>query len=108
MILGKAPGSRRRATILTEHLLQQALVSPRAVEQGQRNWAESQPNPSAPPSPAGARVTSDSPSAVSSVDYNSQPVCAERPVTMGEHEYAHGSELLDATYPLGLEQSFST
>jgi hypothetical protein len=131
VILGKAPGSRRRATILTEHLPQQAPVSPPAVEQDQQNRAESQPNPSALLSPAGD--TSVSPRAVSSTDHNRQPVYAEQTVTMDEHEYAHGPELLDATYILamllsaearaepmsdlnislqggqfGLEQSFST
>jgi hypothetical protein len=99
MILGKAPGSRCRATILAEHLQQQAPVSPPAVEQDQQNRTESQPNPSAQPSPASARVTSISPLAVSSVDNNSQPVYA---VTMDEHEYAHGSEFLDAIYHLAL------
>jgi hypothetical protein len=33
------------------------------------------------------------------VDNNSQPVYA---VTMDEHEYAHGSEFLDAIYHLAL------
>jgi hypothetical protein len=105
MILGKAPGSRCRATIITEHLPQQPPVLPPTVEQGQHNWAESQPNPSTStqPSPAGARVTSISPPAVSSmssVDHNSQPVVYA--LTIDEHEYAHGSEFLDATYRLAL------
>jgi len=132
MILGKAPGPRRRATLLTEHLPQQPPVSSPSVEQDEQIWAESQPNPSASPFLAGARVASVSPPTVSSVDYTPQPVYAEETVTMDEYEYdcAHGSELLDPTYPLamllsteeraepmnvslqddqfGLEQSFST
>ena len=100
MILGKAPGPRRRATIRTEHVPQQPPVLPPAVERDQQNWAESQPYPLAPPSPAGARVTSVLPHAVSPVDYNSQPVHAEQIVMMdGEHECAHRSIL-------GLEQKF--
>ena len=100
MILGKAPGSRCRATIITEHLPQQPPVLPPTVEQDQQNWAESQPNPSTQPSPAGARITSISPPAVSSVDNNSQP--AVHALTIDEHEYAHGSEFLDTTYHLAL------
>ncbi|KAF8496789.1 hypothetical protein F5888DRAFT_365132 [Russula emetica] len=107
-ILGKPAGSRRRATIRTEHLPQQPSVSPPAVEQDQQNLAESQPNPSAPPSLAGARDTSVPPPAVSSVDYNSQPVYAEQIVTMDEHEYAHGSEVLDSTYPVAAAMLLST
>jgi hypothetical protein len=100
MILGKAPGSRRRATILTELLPQQPPVSSLTVEQDQQNWAGSQRNPSAPLSPAPAGDASVSPPAVSSVGYNSQPVYAEQTVTMDEH--AHGSEFVDASYPLGM------
>jgi hypothetical protein len=107
VILGKAPGSRRRTTTLTEHLPQQPPVSPPAVEQDQQNWAESQPNPSVPPSPAPAGVSSVSPPSVSSVDYNSQPVYAEpeQTVTMmdeDKHEYAPRPEFLDATYHLAM------
>jgi hypothetical protein len=110
VILGKAPGSRRRTTTLTEHLPQQPPVSPPAVEQDQQNWAESQPNPSVPPSPAPAGVSSVSPPSVSSVDYNSQPVYAEpeQTVTMmdeDKHEYAPRPEFLDATYHLAMLSS---
>lgn len=103
MILGKAPGSRCRATIITEHLPQQPPVLPPTVEQVQQNRVESQPSPSTQPLPAGARVTSISPpavSSVSSVDHNSQP--AVHAFTIDEHEYAHGSEFLDTTYRLAL------
>jgi hypothetical protein len=72
LILGKAPGSRGRATIRTEFELipQQPPVSPPAVEDPQ-NWAVSRLYLPAPPSLAGARVTSVSQLAVSSGDYNS-------------------------------------
>jgi len=98
MILGKAP-PRRRAYIPTEHVPQQPPVLPPAVERDQQNWAESEPNPLAPPSPTGARVTSISPHAVSLVGYNSQSVCTEQTVIMDGHEYPHGSFI-------GLEQVF--
>ena len=52
--------SCRRATILIEYVPQQLPVS---------------------------RVISGSLSAVSSMDYNSQPVYAEQTVTMGKHKY---------------------
>ena len=94
MILGKAPGSRCRATIITEHLPQQLPVLPPTVEQDQQNWAESQPNPSAPPFPIEARDTSVSPPAVPFMDCKMQPVYAEQTATMDEHEYTHGSEVL--------------
>jgi hypothetical protein len=97
MILGKAPGPRRRATIRTENVPQQPPGLPPAVERDQQNWAESQPYSLAPPFPAGARVTSVFPHAVSPVGYNSRPVYAEQTVTMDEHECAQGSFL-------GLEQ----
>jgi hypothetical protein len=61
MILGKAPRARRKAVILAGHLPQQPPVSPPVVNQ--QNWAESQPNSSAPPSPTGARDISVSLSA---------------------------------------------
>ena len=93
LILGKAPGPRRGATIRAEHVPQQPPVSPPAVEQDQQNWAESQPYSSTPPPPAGARVTSVSPHAVSVVDYNLQLICAEQTVMMDEHEHASGSAL---------------
>ena len=100
-ILGEAPGRRRRrrkALILTERLPPQPPVLPPAVEQGQHKWAEFQPNPPGrtAPSPAGARVTSVSPPAVSSMDYNSQPVYVERTV-MKEHEYVHTHAMLLST-----------
>jgi hypothetical protein len=98
IILGKAPGPRRGASIRTEHVPQQPTVSPPAVEQDQQNWAESQPYSSAPPS-AGTRVTSVSPHPVSTVDYNLQPVYAEQTVMIDEHEFAHESFF-------GLEQRF--
>ena len=96
VILGKAPGSRRRATILTEHIPQQQQqqpISPPTIGQDQHNWAESQPNPSAPPFSTGARDTSVSSPAVPFMDCNSQPVYAEQTVTMGEHEYTHRLEV---------------
>ena len=99
-ILGRAPRPRRRAIIRTERVPQQPPFSPPAVEQDQQNWADSRPNPLAPPSPAGARVTSVPARAVSPVGCNSQPVCAKQTTTMNEHEYAHGLFL-------GLDQSFS-
>lgn len=105
LILGKASGSRRRATITTEHSPQQPPVLPPAVEQDQQNWAKSRPNPSAPPSPAGARATSVPPPAVSFVDHNWQPVYAGQTVTMNEHEYTPGSEALDAAYRLAMPLS---
>jgi hypothetical protein len=110
-ILGKALGSRRRATILTEYLPQQPSVSLPAVEQGQQNRTESQPNPLAPPSesPAPAGVTSVSPPTGSSGDYNSQPFYAEQTVTMEEH--AEPMNDLDISFQGGqfeLEQSFFT
>jgi hypothetical protein len=71
LILGKAPGSRGRATIREFELIpQQPPVSPPAVED-QQNWAVSRMYSPAPPSLAGARVTSVSQPAVSSGDYNS-------------------------------------
>jgi hypothetical protein len=98
MTPGKAPGSRCSATVLTKRLRQQSPVSPPAVGQGQQNWAGIQPYSSALPSPSRARDTGAFPRAVSSVDYNLQRVYAEQTVTMGEREYTHGSEVLDATY----------
>lgn len=104
LIIGKAPRSRRRVTIATEHLPQQPPVSPPAIEQDQQNWAESQSNPLAPPSPAGARCTSVLPPTVSSVGYNSQHVYAEpeQTVTMDKHEYAHGTKFPGDPYPLAM------
>jgi hypothetical protein len=102
MILGKAPASRRRATNLTVHLPQQPPVAPPAVEQDQKNWTESQPYPSAPPSPAGARDTTVFPPAVSHVGCNSQAVYAEQTITMDENEYGHGSKFPDAICPLAM------
>jgi hypothetical protein len=54
MILGKAPGPRRRATIRTGHVSQQPPVLPPAIEQDQQNWAgstatHSPSNPETPP-----------------------------------------------------------
>jgi hypothetical protein len=104
-ILGKAPGSRCKAIIRTEHSPQPPPLSPPAVEQNQQIWAESQPNPSPLPSPTGAGVTGVSPPAVPSVNYNWQPVYAGQTVTMDEHEHAHRSELNDATYLLAMPPS---
>jgi hypothetical protein len=101
VILGKAPGSRRRASILTEYFPQQPPLSPPAVEQDQQNWAESQPNPSAPPSPAPAGVTSVSPPAVSYVTY---PLAMLQSIE--EHAEPMNNSLQDGQF--GLEQSFST
>lgn len=96
MILGKASGSRRRGTILTEHL-PQLPVSPPVVEQEQQNWAESQSYHSAPPSRAGARVTSGLPARCVKCQLWTT-ICSSS--MHSEHEYAHESEFLGATYPL--------
>jgi hypothetical protein len=103
VILGKAPVSRRKST-LTEHLPQQPPVSPPPVGQDQQNWAEPQPNPSTLPSLVPAGSTSVSPPAVSSVDYNSQPIYAEpeQIVAMNEHEHAPESEGFDTTHHLAM------
>ena len=99
LILGKAPDSRGRAIISTEYVPQQPPGSPPAVqiEQGQQNRDKSEPYPSTPPSPTGARVTSVSPPAVSSVNYHSQHVYAEPRVTMDEYKYVPSHAVLLST-----------
>lgn len=107
MILGKAPPPRRKSTIRKELLPQRQMISPPAVEQpeGQFCSVGSQPNASAWAPPAGTIITSVFPPAVSSVDYDLQHVYAEQTATMGEREYAHGSEFLNATDLLAMLQS---